>query len=174
MSAFDLTDADAQGLDALAAAQLRLALRFAERAEAAEDDDAACKLARSSERAARSYRQALLIKMKLRRGVPTELPERRSDPPSPTLRRAHALGMAMERIADEERLDEDDADALMEAFDDAIDVLEAEPGFTEGDLTQQLARIYEAVKRPLPTWADEWRDAWAAYVLGDPEPADSS
>ena len=148
MSAFDLTDADAQGLDALAASQLRLALRFAERAEAAEDDDAACRLARTSERAARSYRQLLLVKSKLKSDRDTALRDEVQSPvpPSPQEqaridKRQRDLYEAAERVAHETLDDDEDIEFALEmAFDIVADMAKA-PGFADEDLDVQVARV---------------------------------
>lgn len=149
MSAFDLTDADAQGLDALAAAKLRLALRFAERAEAAEDVDEACKLARTSDRAARSYRQLLLVKAKLRRDRDAALREAAAGPPPPPSpqeqarinRRRRDLCEAVERVACEALEDQEDIDFVLEMAFGAVDDMAAEPGFADADPAEQVDRI---------------------------------
>ncbi|MBX3485624.1 hypothetical protein [Phenylobacterium sp.] len=152
MSLFDLTDADAQGLDALAAAQLRLALRFAERAEAAEDDDAACKLARTSERAARSYRQILLIKSKLRRDLDAAAHEPAAPAaPDPQAqqrinKRQRVLYEAVERLVIEDFPDDrDTAEFVLDMVHHAIDDMAREPGFADADLASQIAEVREAV-----------------------------
>lgn len=61
----EITEEQFRGLDALAARDLGLALGFADRAEAAEDPEVANGLARSYQRAARSYRQTLALKARL-------------------------------------------------------------------------------------------------------------
>lgn len=149
MPAFDLTDADAQGLDALAAAQLRLALRFGERAEAAEDDDAACKLARTSERAARSYRQILLVKSKLRRerDAALENADSKRPPPGPQEqarinRRYRDLYEAVERIVVEAHADDEEtAEFVLDMVRSALDDMIEEPGFADADLGLQIDRV---------------------------------
>ena len=65
LDALDITEAEAAGLTELAALDLAMARRFAARAQAAEDADEANGLARSYQRAARSYRQTLALKMRL-------------------------------------------------------------------------------------------------------------
>jgi hypothetical protein len=67
LDALDITEAEAAGLTELAALDLAMARRFAARAQAAEDADEANGLARSYQRAARSYRQTLALKMRLQR-----------------------------------------------------------------------------------------------------------
>jgi len=61
-----ITEAEAAGLSELAALDLAMARDFAARAQAAEDPDTANALARSYQRMARSYRQTLALKAKLR------------------------------------------------------------------------------------------------------------
>ena len=67
--ALDITEAEAEGLSELAALDLALARDFARRAQAAEDNDEANRLARSYQRAARSYRQTLAVKARLKRDL---------------------------------------------------------------------------------------------------------
>lgn len=67
--ALDITEAEAEGLSELAAHDLALARDFARRAQAAEDNDEANRLARSYQRAARSYRQTLAVKARLKRDL---------------------------------------------------------------------------------------------------------
>ena len=67
LDALDITEAEAAGLTELAALDLAMARRFAARAQAAEDAEEANGLARSYQRAARSYRQTLALKLRLKR-----------------------------------------------------------------------------------------------------------
>lgn len=69
MDALDITEAEAQGLAELAQHDLALARDFARRAQAAEGADEANRLARSYQRAARSYRQTLALKARLKRDL---------------------------------------------------------------------------------------------------------
>ncbi|MBX3483349.1 hypothetical protein [Phenylobacterium sp.] len=178
MSAFDLTDADAQGLDALAASQLRLALRFAERAEAAEDDDAACRLARTSERAARSYRQILLVKSKLKRERDAALRDEAAAPPAPPGpqeqqridQRRRDVYERVERIACETLDDEEDiAFGLDMAWAELEDMAQA-PGFADGDIAEQVERVLAAAGFEPEPDADPAPEA----PVPASEPADSS
>src|SRR5581483_9970596 len=66
LDALTITEAEAAGLSELAALDLAMARDFAARAQAAEDPDTANALARSYQRMARSYRQSLALKAKLR------------------------------------------------------------------------------------------------------------
>ena len=67
LDALDITEEEAQGLAELAQHDLAMARDFARRAQAAEDADEANRLARSYQRAARSYRQTLALKARLKR-----------------------------------------------------------------------------------------------------------
>lgn len=67
--ALDITAEDAAGLAEIAQHDLALARDFARRALAAEDNDEANRLARSYQRAARSYRQTLAVKARLKRDL---------------------------------------------------------------------------------------------------------
>lgn len=69
LSALNITEEEALGLAELAQHDLALARDFARRAQAAEDSEEATKLARSYQRAARSYRQTLALKARLQRDL---------------------------------------------------------------------------------------------------------
>ncbi len=81
LDALDITEAEAAGLTELAALDLAMARRFAARAQAAEDADEANGLARSYQRAARSYRQTLALKLRLKRERVRLLREAAAPPP---------------------------------------------------------------------------------------------
>jgi len=67
--ALDITEEEAQGLAEIARHDLELARDFARRALEAQDNDEANRLARSYQRAARSYRQTLAVKARLKRDL---------------------------------------------------------------------------------------------------------
>jgi hypothetical protein len=69
LDALDITEDEAAGLSELAALDLAMARRFAARAQEAEDPEVANRLARSYQRAARSYRQTLALKARLKRDM---------------------------------------------------------------------------------------------------------
>lgn len=69
LDALDITEEEAQGLAELAMHDLALARDFARRAQAAEDGEEANRLARSYQRMARSYRQTLALKARLKRDL---------------------------------------------------------------------------------------------------------
>ena len=80
LGALTITEAKAAGLSELTALDLAMAMArdFAARAQAAEDPDTACDLARSYQRMARSYRQTLALKVRLAREM-----ARADHPPAP-------------------------------------------------------------------------------------------
>ena len=69
LDALNITEEEALGLAELAQHDLALARDFARRAQAAEDSEEASGLARSYQRAARSYRQTLALKARLQRDL---------------------------------------------------------------------------------------------------------
>jgi hypothetical protein len=69
LDALDITEEEAAGLAELARHDLAMARHFAGRAQAEEDPDQANRLARSYQRAARSYRQTLALKARLKRDL---------------------------------------------------------------------------------------------------------
>ena len=87
-----ITDEEAEGLARLAQAQLRLATRLSERALDEPDVEAACSLARASERVARGYRQSLLLKSRLKRDGDASNGSWRSAPKRSTRRRSARSG----------------------------------------------------------------------------------
>ena len=163
--ALAITEADAQGLAEVAEVQLRLARRFAERAEAEEDVDKACRLARASERAARGYRQSLLIKARLGRDADRAAREAADRPPpgpqapSPQQQarvnqRIRQVYEAVEAIVVEEIEAErlvDDVDALLEFVFDNLQLEAEDPdAFLADDLATHIARTCDAFDLPSP------------------------
>ena len=69
LDALDITEEEALGLAEIARHDLELARDFARRALEAQDNDEANRLARSYQRAARSYRQTLAVKARLKRDL---------------------------------------------------------------------------------------------------------
>lgn len=111
LDALDITEEEAQGLGEIARHDLALARDFARRAQAAEDADEANRLARSYQRAARSYRQTLALKARLRRDLAqagVAEPQVQAGPPRPradaaaVARRKGDLSAALLRLAWEE------------------------------------------------------------------------
>jgi hypothetical protein len=171
-----ITDEEAEGLARLAQAQLRLATRLSERALDEPDVDAACRLARASERVARGYRQSLLLKSRLKRDADAA---RRQDAVNRSLpnlqkearvhRRMRDIHAAVERILEEgaEALDADEADDIRVFLLDAIEEASRADDFLLEPIEVQVARMCEAFD--LPVLASPEAEA------ADPEePADSS
>ena len=80
LEALDITEAEARGLSELAELDLAMARSFAARAQAAEDPQVANSLARSYQRATRSYRQSLALKVRLKRELSRDLREGPTEP----------------------------------------------------------------------------------------------
>lgn len=104
LDALDITEAEAEGLSELAQHDLALARDFARRAQAAEDADEASRLGRSYQRAARSYRQTLALKVKLKRDLAAAAKDQAGAPkPKPggaaVARRIGELRAALLRLA---------------------------------------------------------------------------
>jgi hypothetical protein len=69
LDALDITEAEAAGLSELAALDLAMARHYAARAQAEADPEISNQFGRSYQRMARSYRQTLALKAKLKRDV---------------------------------------------------------------------------------------------------------
>src|SRR5258708_3074890 len=104
LDALDITEEEALGLAELAQHDLALARAFARRAQAAEDGEEASRLARSYQRAARSYRQTLALKARLKRDLAAAAQVQAATPrPKPggaaIARRIGELRVALLRLA---------------------------------------------------------------------------
>lgn len=125
LDALDITEAEAAGLSELAAIDLAMARRFAERAQATEDPEVANRLARSAQRAARSYRQTLALKVRLRRALSEharEYPRKRSV--AVIAQRMDEVRRAVTRVAwAEGEAYEGPEDEREEVFDDLMSCL---------------------------------------------------
>ena len=162
-----ITDEEAEGLARLAQAQLRLATRLSERALDEPDVDAACRLARASERVARGYRQSLLLKSRLKRDRDVA---RREAAAHPVARTAQEQARVNQRIRDVhqavERLAVERAEALGgEEIDDmlifVLDTLEEEgrdDGFLAEPIEAQVARMCDMLGLPAPGSAEVGSD----------------
>lgn len=124
LDALDITEEEAQGLAELARHDLAMARSFAARAQAAEDADEANDLARSYQRAARSYRQTLALKVRLKRELAAAAQAQSSIPrPKPggaaVARRIGELRKALLRLAwdEAERAETETDDAAPDAAD---------------------------------------------------------
>jgi len=166
LDALDITEAEAAGLSELAAIDLAMARRFGERALAAEDPEVANRLARSAQRAARSYRQTLALKVRLRRALSEharEYPRKRND--AAVVRRMGELRRAVTRVAWAEReAYEGPEDEREEIFDDLMCCLgerlarrSGDDDFERAPLDDEIVAI--CVELGLPEEAARgWRD----------------
>jgi len=135
---------DERGLCELAALDLRLARAFAARAEAAEDPEVANGFARSYQRAARSYRQTLALKHRLRRELKREAREDRAD-----LSREHERAVAHRKaqvcavvkglIWTEH--EQDEAERLEDELDEILDDEAVLDGFAATPVEVHVARL---------------------------------
>ena len=167
LDALSITEAEAAGLSELAALDLAMARDFAARAQAAEDPAVANDLARSYQRMARSYRQSLALKARLRMETihaDRETPRRpglgaAAAPTPPTAHnieddvaidlRAEELHGAVERViwAERERAEapETEADDLLEQrfarLDARLDRLVRTPRFAREPLDDQVIAL---------------------------------
>ena len=176
LDALDITEEEAAGLAELARHDLAMARHFAERAQAEEDPGVANSLARSYQRAARSYRQTLAMKLRLKRDLQRAAAEapRPPAPPDPIQVRGDELRCAIERTiwAEHERPDWEETFRLYHhhsrRFESRLEVLQRDAAFSEGDLDIQildlagdlgLNQVTAARWRQLPNPPDElWED----------------
>ena len=185
LDALDITEEEAAGLAELARHDLAMARHFAERAQAAEDPAVANSLARSYQRAARSYRQTLALKARLKRelqraAAEAPTPER---PRDPSTSRGDELRTAIERViwAEHEAPDWDDAwrafNRHARRFESRLEVLQRDPGFADEDLDIQvldmardlgLNQVTAARWRELPEPPDELMLEWEEVAGHDP------
>jgi hypothetical protein len=139
LDALDITEAEAAGLTELAALDLAMARRFAERAQAAEDPEVANRLARSYQRAARSYRQTLALKARLKREIAqaahaAEVTRREAEPHQVRLAKhktyvkAIAMGFVEEACEDFE-VEPDDFARIAAAVAERVNAHAARPDF---------------------------------------------
>ncbi|TAJ74342.1 MAG: hypothetical protein EPO51_02550 [Phenylobacterium sp.] len=173
--ALDITEEEAQGLAEIARHDLELARDFARRALEAEDNDEANRLARSYQRAARSYRQTLAVKARLKRDLAAAA-RVRADTPRPrpggaaVARRIGELRTALLRLtwdeADPPETEDDTAEfaAACEEFAsrrEGVEILVTQaclkPDFGEAPLDDDVARLAMDLRLP-PDIIVRWRD----------------
>jgi len=159
LDGLDITEEEALGLAELAMHDLALARDFARRAQAAEDHEEASQLARSYQRMARSYRQTLALKARLKRDLAAAA-RTVADTPRPkpggaaVARRIGELRSALRRLAwtEAERAESEDEAADFEervqifAYrrdDIELTLTEAclKPGFAEEPLDDHVAHL---------------------------------
>jgi hypothetical protein len=184
--ALDITEEEAAGLAELAQLELATAREFSARARAAEDPALANGYARTAHRAARSYRQCLALKVRLKRDL--QRAAREAPPPKPqpspqqqriAARVAH-LRDALERVIwdEHERADSSmrqryggfarDTDQLRRW----LDRLSEKEGFGDQPLDDHVVEVARVIGVS-ETTATRWRDLRdppdAAYLWeGDP------
>jgi hypothetical protein len=167
LDALNITEADAVGLAELAAEDLAMAKDFAARARAAEDPAVANDFARSYQRMARSYRQTLALKVRLKRELAqAEALARRAyaepdvSPEDPgdldVALRAVDLQDATGRIAQAAIADEVEREARLDRFDRELDDWVEEDDFLTADLDEQVRRACRVMDLP-ETLARTWR-----------------
>jgi hypothetical protein len=157
LDALIITEAEAAGLSRLAALDLAMAEDFAARAQAAEDPDTACDLARSYQRMARSYRQSLALKVRLAREI--RLAERDAPPPPPvpldeagkrerveTLRSAVRGVIWAEYEPAEDDGDEELCVELFERLDTRLAQLRSQPGFGQAPLDDEVRAVCRTLR----------------------------
>ncbi|MBS0363671.1 MAG: hypothetical protein JSR98_20035 [Proteobacteria bacterium] len=178
LDALIITEAEAAGLSELAALDLAMARDFAARAQAAEDPETANALARSYQRMARSYRQSLALKARLRMetiAADREAPSRDRASTGGSgdafatqqndLRidlRAEELIDAVERViwAEHEPAEREDDGvhaALLDRFDTLLEAAIQDPRFGLEPLDDQVAATCAALGLD-PDRARRWRD----------------
>jgi hypothetical protein len=157
--ALDITEEEAQGLAEIARHDLELARDFARRALEATDNDEANRLARSYQRAARSYRQTLAVKARLKRDLATAARTQAVTPKArpggaAVARRIGELRTALTRLCWDE-VDPPESEGEASAFDAAceefacrregveVTVTQAclKPDFGEAPLDDDVARL---------------------------------
>lgn len=175
LDALNITEDEALGLAEIAQHDLALARDFARRAQAAEDSDEANRLARSYQRAARSYRQTLALKARLRRDLAAAARVEAGTPrPKPggaaVARRIGELRTALLRLAwnecegpeDERAEDEEESDASLFAYyREEVEGLVAEgcfqDNFCDEALDDHVARVALSLRFD-PAAIPRWRD----------------
>lgn len=183
LDALNITEEEALGLAELARHDLALARDFARRAQAAEDGDEASRLARSYQRAARSYRQTLALKARLKRdlaqaGAAAAQAQANTPRPKPggaaVARRIGEVRAALLRLAwdeaerpEEERVetpDTEDAESAIELFAFLRTDVEAtvaedsrKDSFCDEPLDDHVARLAMGLGFPADA-IGRWRD----------------
>ena len=168
LDALDITEAEAAGLTRLAALDLAMAEHFAERAQTADDPEVASQLARNYQRAARSYRQTLALKARLKRDLAQAARAAGAAPPArpgglAVARRIRELRTALIRVAWDE-VERDDAERDEESFAWYVPDIEAAiaeecrgDSFGAEALDDHVARLCLAFGFA-PEAAERWRD----------------
>lgn len=176
LDALDITEADAEGLSELAGLDLAMARDFARRAQAEEDPRVASELARSYQRMARSYRQSLALKLRLKREL--TLAARETPPLRDEVKireRKDALRSAVRQViwSEYERPDwDEDGDVAWDfgRLESELDQLAArDPAFTEPELDDQVVTLCARLDASLDL-ARQWRTLPPVPPGWPPEP----
>jgi hypothetical protein len=182
LDALNITEEEAQGLCELAQHDLALARDFARRAQAAEDADEANRLARSYQRAARSYRQTLALKARLRRDL-AAADRAQAEAPRPrpggaaVAKRLGEMRTALLRLSwneaerpetEDEKVEFADAAETFGWYREEVEGILSEDCLTDGFSTEPLDDHVARLAMQLgfaPAEIARWRD------LSDPPPA---
>jgi hypothetical protein len=161
-------DDDEAMLARLAQLDLALAERVHAAAMAATEPDEINDLGRTYQRVARSLRQTLALKAKLRRDRAADLradpPPAPPEPPPPKRdwvamrRRQQTVGEAVHRVlADTFEMESDDYEMNLDVLRSAIDRTAWDPEFTVRPLDEHVMELCAILDLPLET-AERWRD----------------
>ena len=168
LDGLDITEAEAAGLTRLAALDLAMAEHFAARAQTADDPEVASRLARNYQRAARSYRQTLALKARLKRDLALAAQATSGAPPPrpggvAVARRIRDLRTALIRVAWDE-VERDEAGRDEETFAWCVQDIEGavaeecrKDSFGAEALDDHVARLCLAFGFA-PEAVERWRD----------------
>lgn len=196
LDALDITAEEAAGLTELAALELATARRFTERANAAEDPDEANAFVRTAQRAARSFRQTLALKVRLKRELaeqareygskaPDVRPRSFQDLPPPIPPHLSELRQAVTRLvwSEYERLEapeeerDDFLDDMLYGLNESLRSRSCNAAFAIQPLNDQVAELAAELAlseaaarkwRDLPDPSPEAIDAWVEPELPPP------
>jgi len=162
LDALDITEEEALGLAEVARHDLAMVRSFAARAQAAEDPEVASDLARSYQRAARSYRQTLALKVRLKREIAAAARENRPRPvrdEAAIARRVREVGGAVRRLIynEYERSDAETCDELVETLEETLLSDSRCDDFADRGLDEHVVALCHDLELPLAK-ARLWRD----------------
>lgn len=175
LDALDISEEEALGLAEVARHDLAMVRSFAARAQAAEDPDVANDLARSYQRAARSYRQTLALKVRLKREIAAAAREAREPPvrdEAAVARRVREVRSAVRRLIynEYEPSDAETRDELLEELEVTLVHGQLRSDFTARDLDDHVVAVCHELDLPLAR-ARQWRDLPDPDARpGSPEP----
>jgi hypothetical protein len=172
MSEVTTPDRDEEMLARLAEFDLAAAERVHGRLMAAEEVSEIAELGRTYQRIARSLRQTLALKAKLKRDREAAI---KTPPPAPTspvaaARRVRELRQAVTRVIWNEAEDADSATYMEETLEDLLTVEMLRDGFCAESLDDHVVRICMTLDLSLDD-AERWRDLPDPEEDGDPDEA---